>query len=132
DQIDRDSQMSKASRAANSVQISFSHFGEIEVDDNIDGLNVNATSKEITANKITAEATPEVVKHAVSVRLRHASVDVVARIAQLSNLLRQQFHALGGIAEDDRLVDLELREQSVQAVNFLTFLYKSIVLGDTL
>ena len=45
-------------------------------------------------------------EHPVSVRLRHAGVNVVAGVAELSDLLGQQLDALGRVAEDDALVDL--------------------------
>ena len=46
---------------------------------------------------------------AVPVLLLHAGVDVVARVAQLGDLLGQQLHALHRVAEDDRLVDAQLK-----------------------
>ena len=44
----------------------------------------------------------------VAVRLLHARVDVVARVAQLGDLLRQQLDTLCAVAEDDALVYLQL------------------------
>ena len=38
-------QMTKPSRTANSMQISFCHFGKVKVNDYINGLNVNSASK---------------------------------------------------------------------------------------
>lgn len=42
----------------------------------------------------------------VAVGLSHLSVDVVAGVTQVGDLLGQQFNSLGGVAEDDALVDL--------------------------
>ena len=79
---------------------------------------------------------------------------VETRVSELSDLLCQKFDSVGGVAEDDGLVDLELRtrwrgevsarkgrkrtgkrahfgEESVEAVDLLTFLDESVVLGDS-
>lgn len=40
--------------------------------------------------------------------LLHLGVDVEARVAELGDLLGQQLHAVHRVAEDDRLVDLQL------------------------
>lgn len=109
-QVDSDTEVAKASRAANAMQVGLCHFGKVKVDNNIDRLNVNTTSKEITANKVTAEATPEVVKNAVSVWLRHSSVNIVTGITKFGNLLREQFNTLSRVAEDNGLVDLKFRK----------------------
>ena len=42
----------------------------------------------------------------VTMLLYHLGVDVETRVAELRNLLREQLHSLGRVAEDDRLVDL--------------------------
>lgn len=48
-------------------------------------------------------------EYSVAVGLEHFGVDVVARVAQLRDLLGQQLHTLHRVAEDDGLVDLKLR-----------------------
>lgn len=40
--------------------------------------------------------------------LHHFGMDVEAGVTQLSDLLGQELHPLGGVTEDDRLVDLKL------------------------
>jgi hypothetical protein len=50
----------------------------------------------------------EVMEDAIAMCLRHTRVNVVARVAQFGDLLSQQFDALCAVAEDDRLVDLQL------------------------
>ena len=67
-------------------------------------------------------------EHAVTVGLQHLGVDVEARVPQLGDLLREQLHAVHGVAEDDRLIDLELGEQSVQAMHLLALLHERIIL----
>ena len=49
--------------------------------------------------------------------LGHLGVDVEAAEPELGDLLGQKLNSLRRVAEDDRLVDLQLREERVQAVN---------------
>lgn len=66
------------------------------------------------ADKVTAFPLTKIVEDAVTVGLKHLGVNVIARVAELSDLLRQKLHARCGIAKNDRLVDLELEEQTCQ------------------
>ena len=123
--------MPKSSGSTNTMKIGFGILREIEVDDNVDGLDINTTRQKIGADKIAADAIAEVVEDAVAVRLKHTSVTVEARVAQFGNLLGQQFDAVGGIAEDDGLIDLKFGEQSIEAVDLLLLFNKCIVLSNT-
>lgn len=107
DQIDGHAEVTEPSGSSNSVQIRFCHLWKVEVDDNVDGLDVDSPCEEIGADEVPAEAGPEVVEDPVAVGLGHLGVDVVARVTKLSNLLGKQLHTLGRIAENDALVDLE-------------------------
>ena len=49
---------------------------------------------------------------AVSVLLHHLRVDVEAGVAELSDLLGEQLHTLCRVAEDDWLVDLQLKQRT--------------------
>ena len=55
---------------------------------------------------------------------------VEAAVSQLCNLLGEQFDTVGGITEDDGLVDLEFGEQSVESVYLRLLLHEGVVLGD--
>jgi hypothetical protein len=57
---------------------------------------------------MTGLARPEIMKHAVSVRLQHSSMDVETRVAQLGNLFGQEFNTGRRVTKDDGLIDLEL------------------------
>jgi hypothetical protein len=59
-------------------------------------------------------------------------MDVETRISELRDLLGQELDSLGRVAEDDSLVDVQLGEQSVQAVQLFTFFEISIVLSHSL
>lgn len=124
--------MSKATRTTDPVQVRLGHFGEVKVNDDVHSLHVYAARKQVTADEVPAQALSEVVEHAVPVRLRHFCVYVVAAVAELGDLLGEQLHALRRIAEDDRLVDLQLREERVQAVHLLALLHERVVLRHAL
>ncbi len=85
-------------------------FWEIEVDDDVDGLNINPTCQKIGTYKIAADAITKVVENTVAVGLKHASMAVEARVAQFSDFLGKQLNAIGRVAEDDRLIDLKFGE----------------------
>ena len=59
-------------------------------------------------------------------------MDEKTRVAELGDLLREQFHAFGGVAEDDGLRDVELREERVEAVELLLLFEVGVELGDAL
>jgi len=86
-QVDGDSKVAKSSTTANPVQVGLSHLGEVKVDDDVDGLDVDTPGEEITADQVPAEASSEVVEDSITVSLGHLGVDVVAGVAQLSDLL---------------------------------------------
>ncbi len=67
----------------------------------------------------------------VAVLLHHAGMGIETGIAKFGDLLCQKFHAVCGVAEDDGLVDLELGEEGVQAVDFLLLFDEGVVLGDS-
>ena len=66
----------------------------------------------------------------VAALLKHFGVRIEAGVAELGDFLCQKFHPIGGIAEDDGLVDLQLGKESIEAVDFLLFFHKSVVLRD--
>jgi len=80
---------------------------------------------------VPCRAVAELVKDAVAVRLLHLGVNVVARIAELGDFLGQKFHAVDRVAENDTLVDLQLSEESVEAVNLLALFDVCVELRDT-
>ena len=122
--------MAVAAGAANAVEVGLGVLGEIEVDDNVDGLDVDSTGEQVGAHEIPAHTVAEVVEHSVSGGLGHLGVAVKAGVTELGDLLGKKLNTVGGVAEDDRLVDLQLGEERVQAVHLLLLFYESVVLGD--
>ena len=81
------------------MEVGLGHLREVEVDDDVDRLDVDTSGEEIAADQVPAEAGSEVVEDSVAVSLGHLGVDVVAGVAQLSDLLGQQLHSLCRVAE---------------------------------
>ena len=79
--IDSQTQMPKSTRTTNTMKIRFAILGEIKVDDNVYCLNIDATSKEVRADEVTAHAVAKVVENAITVRLQHFCMGVEARVA---------------------------------------------------
>lgn len=50
DEVDGKTKVTVSARSANSVQVGFGILGEVKVDDNVDGLNINTTGEEIGAD----------------------------------------------------------------------------------
>lgn len=119
------------------MQVSLCTFGEVKIDDHIYCLDVNSPSEKVykktctlinlptinklhflfrnaevssltCAHQVSAQSIPEVVEHTVPVFLHHLRMNVEARIAQLGDFLGQKLNPLGGVAEDDGLIDLKL------------------------
>lgn len=89
DQVNRQTQMSKSTRATDAVQVCLSILGEVEVDNNVDGLDINTTSQQVRADKVTTHAVAEVVEHTITVVLQHPGVRIEARIPKLGDLLSE-------------------------------------------
>jgi len=122
----------KPATSANPVEIRLSHLWEIEVDDHVDGLDVDTSGKEVAAHEITTQASSEIMENPVPVSLGHLGVDVVAGVTKFGDLLGQQLNPLCRVAKNDALVDLQFGEKRIETMNLLTLLHESVVLGDTL
>ena len=71
-------------------------------------------------------------KDAISVLLLHLGVNVEAGITEFRDFLSEQFDALGRVAKDNGLVDLQLGEQGVETMHLLSLLYEGVILRDSL
>jgi len=130
DEVDRNPQMAEATATSDAVEVCLGVLREIEVDDDVHGLDVDTTGDEVGAKEVSALSLAEVVEDTVAVLLQHAGVDVVARVPQLCDLLGKELHPVHAVAEDDRLVDLKTCEQRVEAVDLLSLLHVSVELRD--
>jgi len=123
--------MTKSSRPSDTVQIRFGITWKVKVDNDIDRLHVDTTGKEIQGDQMTRRAVAEFVKDAVAVGMLHLGVDVVTRITQFGDFLRQQLDAVHRVAEDDGLINLKLGEERVETMDLLAFLDVGVKLRDT-
>ena len=55
------------------MQVCLGHLGEVEVDDDVDGLDVDTAGEEVAAHEVAAQAGAEVVEHSVTVSLANKS-----------------------------------------------------------
>ena len=130
DQIDRQSQVAESSRPTNTVEVSLGVLGEIKVDDHIDALDVDTASEEIGRHEMAGATISEFVEDSIAIRLLHFGMYVEAGVAKLGDLLGQELNAVDRVAEDNRLIDLKLGEEGVEAVDLLPFLDVGVKLGD--
>jgi len=68
------------------------------------------------------------VENTISVVLKHLGVRVETRITQLGDLLREKLDTVGGVTENDRLVDLELPKEDVSIITTLGSTCESLTL----
>jgi len=132
DEVDCKTEVTETSRATNSVQVRLGRLREVKVDNHVDSLDVNTARDQIRADEIAARAVAEVVEDAIAVLLSHLGVDVEARRAEVGNLLGKQLDTCDAVAEDDALIDVQLLEERVEALNLLPLVDVGVVLGDTL
>ena len=131
DEVDSKTKVTKSARTTNTMKVGLSVLGEVKIDNYVDSLDIDTASQEVRTDEVAADTIPEVVENTISVMLQHLRMRVETRVAELCNLLCKQLHPVGGVAKDDRLVDLEFGEEGVQAVYFLLFFNESVVLRDT-
>ncbi len=108
--IDCKTQMTKTSGTTNSMEVRLRILWEVEINDDIYGLNVNATSKKVGAYEIAADTFAEIVEDTITMRLQHLCMRIETRVPKLRDLLREELDSVCRVAKYDRLVDLELRE----------------------
>lgn len=130
DQVHRQSQVTKTPRPANAVKVRLSVLREVEVDDNVHALDVDAPREEVRRHKVTGAPIAELVEDAVAACLLHFGVYVEARVAQLRDFLGEELDAVHRVAENNGLIDLQLGEESVEAVYLLALLDVGVELGN--
>ena len=58
------------------MEVCLGVLGEVKVDYNVNGLDINTTGEEIGADEVTANTLAEVVEDAVTVGLQHLGMGV--------------------------------------------------------
>lgn len=101
--------MPETTGASNAVKVCFGIFWEVEIDDDIHGLDINASREQVRTDEVPTYAVTEIVKYAITMRLQHFRVRIETGIAELRDLLGQQLDTISGVTKDDRLVNLKLQ-----------------------
>jgi hypothetical protein len=123
--------VAKSARTTNPVEISFRILWEVKVNNDVNSLDIDTTCEKVGTDEIAADSVAEVMEDTITVGLQHFCVRVETGIAQLCDLFGKEFDAVRRVAEDDRLINLELGEKRIETVDLLSFLDVSVVLGDT-
>lgn len=108
DQVDSQAKMAESTRAPNAMEICLGILREIEVDNHVDGLDINTASEQIRTDQITTDSIAKIVEDPISIVLQHTCVGIEARITKLCDLLCKQLYTICRVAENNRLVDLQL------------------------
>ena len=69
------------------MQVSLGEAREVKVNDDVDGQDVDTTSKNVSAHETSSLTSLEVVINSFTIVVRHLGVNVEAGIAHLRNLL---------------------------------------------
>ena len=131
DEVDGQTKMAIPARATDAMEVGLGVFGEVKVDNDVDSLDIDTAGEQVGADKVPADAVPEVVEDTVASLLCHLGVTVETGVAELRDLFGEELHAVCRVAEDDGLVNLELGEKGVQAVDLLLLIDEGVVLGNT-
>lgn len=95
------------------MEVRFAVLGEVEVDDDVHGLDIDTTREEVGTDEVAAYTVAEVVEDAITMGLEHLCMGVETGVAQFGDFLCQELDSVGAVAEDDGLVDLELRKNEI-------------------
>ena len=79
--------MPKTSTSSDSVEIGLTISGEIEIDNDVNGLDVNSSGAQVGTDQATALSFSESMENMVSFFLAHLGVDKVTGVAKLDDLL---------------------------------------------
>ena len=94
DQVDCKTKVAEPSTSTDPVEVGLGHLGEVEVDDNVDGLDVDTPGEQVAADEVATETGSQVVEDPVTVSLGHIDVDVVTGISKLCDLLSAKLNPL--------------------------------------
>lgn len=76
------------------MQVRFCIFREIKIDDDVDCLDIDASSEQIGADEVSADALAEIVEDAVSMSLEHLGVRVEAGISAFGDSFCEEFDSI--------------------------------------
>ncbi len=121
--------MTEPPRPTNSMKIGFTVSGEVEIDYDVDGLDVDSSGTKIGTYKTSAFPISKSMENMISLLLRHFSMYEVTGITKLNDLLSKQLHPHRRITEYDCLCNVKLPEKGVQAMDLVLLIDVTIILG---
>ena len=104
--------MAESSASPNAVEVGVRRSREVKVDDDVEGLNVNPAGEDVGANKVAALPLAEVMENTVAIFLAHLPMNVEARETQSGNLAAQKLDSVYAVAENNALVNCNLKEST--------------------
>lgn len=76
DQIDGKSQVSEPATSTDTMEIGFGVLWKIEINDDVDGLNVDSAGEQVCADEVSTDALTKIVEYAIAVGLEHFGMRV--------------------------------------------------------
>jgi len=104
-EVDGHSLSSETSRSTNSMNIFFFSDGEIVVNDQVDLLDINTSSKQISGNEDSGASSSEFFHDEISLGLFHVSVHRRDNEVLFLKLLGKLIDSLFGVAINNALLD---------------------------
>ena len=110
------------------MEVGAAFVGEVEVDDDVDGLDVDASGDEVGAHQGLELTLPESVKDFDSLVSLHIGVQVLVLIFFFVEFAREKLCPFVGPAEDDALVDDEGAVQLKDRSHLLALVHQHVVM----
>jgi hypothetical protein len=70
-EVDSHTEVTKSTRSTNSMEVGFGVLGEVKVDNDIDGLNIDTSCKDVSTDEASCFTVLKVMENFVSVGLLH-------------------------------------------------------------
>lgn len=131
DEVDGQPYLSEAATAADPMQVDAAFGGEVEVDDHVDGLDVDASGDQVGTDQRLELSLPESLEDAYSLVTAHVGMKTFVLVLLLVELARQHFSAFVGPAEDDALVDDEGTVEHEDGPHLLSLVYQHVIVGKS-
>lgn len=127
DEVDGEADLPEPAAAADPVQVDAALGGEVEVDDHVDGLHVDAASYQVGADEGLELALPEALEDPDPFVAAHVGVQALVLVLLLVELAREHLGPLVGAAEDDALVDDQRAVQHEDGPHLLPLVHQHVV-----
>jgi len=127
DEVDGEADLPEPAAAADAVQVDAALGGKVEVDDHVDGLDVDAASYQVGADEGLELALAEALEDPDPFVAAHVGVQALVLVLLLVELAREHLGPLVGAAEDDALVDDQRAVQHEDGPHLLPLVHQHVV-----